>query len=248
MFAERLGTRQTCLDFFAHYFFSACLFERASNGFFFNHAGHNQNAVHIAKDQIAGFDMDRPDFDWASVVHNLRTDAGVLSIAPAAKDGPILGQDLRGIAMKSIDDGAKTTTRPCSRGKNFAPRGTVMTTPRGYVDLTRKYLIQGFRHKAERIFLFSPRVGDLDRHGAPNQAHVLLHGLNGLGQELMRVPQHVQHIAQYRRVETLDDGSKSRGFARCFHSDHPLIILRRPGCEKLKSSYSLHVVRFRCFP
>src|ERR1700733_8928238 len=152
MFAERLGTRQTCLDFFAHNFFSACLFERASNGFFFNRAGHNQNAIHVAKNQIAGFDMDRPDFDWASVVNNLRADACVLRIPPAAEDGTILGQDLRGVAMKSIDDGAKTTTRPCSGGKNFAPRGAVVTTSRGYVDLTGKYVVQSFRHKAERIF------------------------------------------------------------------------------------------------
>src|SRR3984957_14673060 len=104
MFAERLGTRQTCLYFFSHYFFSACLFERASNGFFFNRAGHNQNTVQVAKDQIAGFDMDRPDFDWASVVYNLRADACVLRIPPAAEDGPILGQDLRGVAMKPIDN------------------------------------------------------------------------------------------------------------------------------------------------
>ena len=66
--------------------------------------------------------------------------------------------------MKSIDDRAKTTARPRRGGKDFAPRGTVVAASGGDVDLTWKYLVQRFRHKAEGIFLLSPSVGNLDRH------------------------------------------------------------------------------------
>src|SRR6202167_5211628 len=141
MLAERLGTRQTCLDFFAHYFLSARLFESASNRFFFDRTGHNQYAIHVCENQVAGFDMDCADFDWASIVHNFRANTRVLRIPSPAENGPVLRQDLRRVTVKSINDRAKTAACPRRGGKNFAPRGAVVTASRGHVDLTGKNLV-----------------------------------------------------------------------------------------------------------
>src|ERR1700692_2646590 len=110
MFAKHFGAGTTSLDCFPYYFLAASLFERACDGFFFDGARHSQNPVHVSKNQVSGFDVYSPNFDRASVGHDLRTDACVLRIAATAEYRPVLLQYAHGVAMVSIDDCADSAT------------------------------------------------------------------------------------------------------------------------------------------
>jgi hypothetical protein len=162
--------------------------------------------------------VDTTNFHWASVVHNPGTDACVLGIPAPAKNRPILLEDAQGVAMVSVNDRANASSCASGRGKDFTPGGAVLRAARSHIDLAWKYLVQRFSHEAERILLPTPGVDNLDGHSTPNQAHAFLNRLNRLGQELVRKPQDIQYIADYRRVKIFGDCAKQLNFARSLHS------------------------------
>ena len=55
MFEKGRGTRRPGLDFLANHLFSARLLACPGDGFFFDRTRNNQNAIHIAKNQITRF-------------------------------------------------------------------------------------------------------------------------------------------------------------------------------------------------
>jgi len=118
--------------------------------------------------------------------------------------------------MVSINDCADSATNARGCREDLAPGGAILRAARCHVDFARKELVQGFRHEAERIFLLTPRVSNLNWHRPPDDTHALFHRLNWLGQELVSMTQDVQYIAEDRRVEILGNGAKQLDF--CLHS------------------------------
>ena len=107
-------------------------FQREPHYVLLHVARHDENAVHVAEDQIAW--RDSPTyFHDTTKIHDHRTDPGVLREAPTTEYRPILLQDSWCIPMKAIDDRTGAATRFRGRSHYLTEGRTVLRTACRYI-------------------------------------------------------------------------------------------------------------------
>ena len=228
VFLERRGNAGTRLDIPPNRPLGARFGQRQSDDFFLALQRDDDDAVQIAEDEVSGPDLDALDLNRHTKIDHGSANSGVLGEASARKNRPILLQNTHSIAVKTVNYGPYATACARRGGHDLAPPGAISRAPRGQIDLSGLYLVQRFREPAERPRLLALNVANHNGHRPPSYLHLLLHGLDRLGQKLGAKAQRVEDIPNDRRVEAAAQQREELFVIGPFHEESESSILSRP--------------------